>query len=271
MERITFIFILAILSATLVLAFTIVTSKINGPRLYMYDVWISYSSIINLESRNTSYILLPGKLSEEQLASMDQHTGNGIWIRRLEPVSFNMVPVLIFATYCVYTFFKTEQSQQGVAKINDDDEYSQEIIQEHAFWHMLYIICMAIINLVLITYLCNPVELVVAVFISMVVALQTDMLIMPRPSDEPTALNTFGRMFSGSAILLSWIFIYSQLRDYDGIAMPFVIRIMMEVFMIIGHTGKEMRMGAVMECRSMYVFLNGLFIVVMYSVMGKPR
>ena len=271
MGRFTFILMVAILSGVLTLTFTIITSKMKGPRLFMYDSWISYDSLSKLQSHNTSYILLPGKRGEAYLDSMDQGTGNGIWVRDLDTTAFNMVPVIVIMFYCVYTYFKTEHSTQGVSKINDDDEYSQEIIQEHSAWHMLYIVSMILVHIVLITYLCNPVELVVAVFLSHMITLQTETLIMSRGSEEPTTLNSFGRIFSGSAVMLSWAFVYSQLRDFEGIAVPFVLLLMTEVFMILGHTGRELKMGAVMECRSLYMLANGIFIVGRYTGLGSKR
>jgi len=271
MGRFTFILMIAILSGLLVLTFTVITSKIKGPKLYMYDSWISYDSLANLESGNTSYILLPGKRGSAYLTGMDQGVGNGIWIRDIDTTAFNMIPVIVIMFYCVYTYFKTEHSTQGVSKINDDDEYSQEVIQDHAAWHMLFVVSTILIHLVIITYLCNPVELVVAVFISHMVTLQTEVLISSRTSEEPTTLNNFGKMFSGIAVILSWSFVYSQLRDFEGIAIPFVLCLMVEIFMILGHTGRELRMGAVMECRSLYMLSNGIFIVGMYTGLGSKR
>ena len=48
MGRFTFILMVAILSGILVLTFTIITSKIKGPKLFMYDTWISYDSLARL-------------------------------------------------------------------------------------------------------------------------------------------------------------------------------------------------------------------------------
>lgn len=250
------------------IAFIIVTSKFLGPSLFWYDTHIQQRTIEQFAIGNLSYILIPNMDKRDFVASIGTPHQNTIFYMRLEPVSFSLVPVLLLTAFTVLTLFKTPESNQRQKKINNDDTYTQETMQEHANWHHSFVLMVFLTNVVCISYLCSPSEIVNAVILSIIITLELDIVIAPRDEEG----HNFGKMFNAIAMMLSWAYIFTQLRtDFDGPVVPFLMKVIIDMLVILTHTGTEVVMEQIVESRVLYSLLHTFMIATLYIAWGHKR
>lgn len=243
------------LQTALAIAFLGSSTTLDGPSSITYKLVIENQKMMRYNSNNIT--MLEFSKSDDGLIDPLKPSHGILVTYPCDVRSFTIFIVLFTLMYSVFTYFKTPESNQNAHKIEPDDNYSTDSMQEHKTWNIYFWLLYGLQTCLFILITCSPLSVYTLPFLSL--AFFIFVMLICEPYDDSSARNLPAFFFLATSITL---FTHSRTDVRAGHILS-VVKVFLDISLCMSHANSKATMGSVLTSRLAY---NTLVMVVFIAV-----
>lgn len=243
------------LQSMMTITFLGAVSSFDGPSSITYKLVIDNSKMMRYNSNNIT--MLEFSKSDDGIIDPLKPSHGILVTYPCDIRSFAIFVVLLTFMYSVFSYFKTPESNQNAHKIEPEDNYSTDSMQEHKTWNIYFWILYGLQTCLFILITCSPLSIYTLPFLSL--AFFIFVMLICEPYDDSSARNLPAFFFLVTSITL---FTHSRTDVRAGHVLA-VVKVFLDISLCMSHSNSKATMGSVLTSRVAY---NTMMMVIFIAV-----